>query len=89
MHYLSPYRIQNLNGPFTVEDDLFALGVSIWELYTEKRPFQGMTSGQAREMIRPGRTVDVEEIGDEEAVQVVQELMSHMLLKSIGMESSK
>jgi len=81
-NYLSPYRALNPKGPFTEEDDRFALGVTIWEIFTGKRPFIDWKGGYVREKIRAGFVVDLSEIEDEEARQVAEELMSYMLQKS-------
>ena len=79
--WLSPYRTLHLNDPSTVEDDLFALGVSIWELFTEKRPFEGLKDLAVRHLIRNGGTIDISEIEDEEAHEIVKGLMAFMLVK--------
>jgi serine/threonine protein kinase len=80
-HYLSPYRALH-PGPLTVEDDLFALGVSIWELFTDKRPFQGLKFGEERMLIKKGAIIDISEIEDDEVRCIVEELMSFMLAKT-------
>jgi hypothetical protein len=81
-NYLSPYRVANLDAPFSKEDDLYALGISIWDLYTGKHPLPGKIGPAVREAIRAGFVVDLSEIEDEEARQVAEKLMSHMLQKS-------
>ena len=53
--YLSLYRALHLGGPWTVEDDLFALGVSIWELFSRKTAFYGLKLGAIRESSRSFR----------------------------------
>ena len=77
--YLSPYRALHLGGPWTVEDDLFALGVSIWELFSSKTAFYGLKLGAIRESIRRGTGVDLSEIEDDDIVRVINGLMSAML----------
>ena len=72
--HLSPYRMAHMDGPFTMEDDLFALGVSIWELYTGKQPFHGERF--MRRLIREGSVVELSEIGDDEVIHLAEELMS-------------
>ena len=44
MWYAAPYRAVHWNGPLDIEDDYFALGVSIWELFTGRRLFEEMTT---------------------------------------------
>jgi hypothetical protein len=58
---------------------LFALDVSVWELFTGKLPFDG--SRGARQLISKGKTIDVSQIRDEKAFNLVKELMSGMLMK--------
>jgi serine/threonine protein kinase len=65
-NYVSPRRCQNnLNWPDdsdsapVVEDDLYALGLSIWELRSGKMPFDGVYADDIREMVKSGQTVDV------------------------------
>lgn len=79
--WLSPYRALHPNESPTVEDDLFALGVSVWELFTGKRPFEGLKGNAAGELIRNGKTINVDEIKDEEACKVVKKMMSGMLMR--------
>src|SRR5437762_1990735 len=81
--WLSPYRSLHLEEPFTAEDDLFALGVSIWELCTGKRPFDGLQAAEIRELIRKGAVVTVADIHDDEVRHKVEELMSPMLGKTL------
>jgi hypothetical protein len=72
-HYLSPRRCQNSGWPDhrdpapEVEDDLYALGLSIWELYTGKVPFDDVYEDDIREMVSARQTVNVEEVQDETA----------------------
>jgi serine/threonine protein kinase len=63
-NYVSPYRCRkNSNWPDdrdsapVVEDDLYALGLSIWELWTGEMPFDGLYADDIREMVRSGQTV--------------------------------
>ncbi|EAS27459.3 serine/threonine protein kinase [Coccidioides immitis RS] len=44
-NYISPRRTRNwpdgTDPPPTIEDDLYGLGLSLWELYTRRTPFEG------------------------------------------------
>ena len=77
--YLSPYRALHLSGSWTVEDDLFALGISIWELFSRKMAFYGLKLGVIRESIRRGTRVDLSEIEDDDIVRVINEFMFAIL----------
>jgi serine/threonine protein kinase len=79
--HMSPYRALHPKGPLTMEDDYFALGVTIWELFTGMRPFQGMKMGAIREVIRDGGVVNLDEIEDIDVRHAVEKLMSFMLAK--------
>ena len=80
-NYLSPRRCQNSGWPDhrdpapEVEDDLYALGLSIWELYTGKVPFDDVYEDDIREMVSAGQTVNVEEIQDETAKAYIYEYL--------------
>ena len=80
--WLSPYRSLHPTEPSTVEDDLFALGVSIWELFTDKRPFEGLKDPEVRQLISKGETINVSEIKDDGVRDIVKQLMSGMLVKT-------
>jgi len=84
--WLSPYRSRHIQEPPTIDDDLFALGVSIWELFVGRRPFEGLKGIATAQLIRKGETIDITEIGDAEARSMVRELMSGMLMKSCKLE---
>ena len=81
LEWLSSYRLLHEHEPPTKEDDLYALGVSIWELYTGKQPFQGLSTADAKLEIILGKTVDLSKMGDTEASGIVRELMAPMLMK--------
>ena len=69
MWYSAPDRAVHWNGPLDIEDDYFALGVSVWELFTGRRPFEEMDDNTVWKWIREGNVVDLEEITDEEALR--------------------
>ncbi|KAE9365166.1 kinase-like protein [Stipitochalara longipes BDJ] len=78
LNYSSPHRCQQNRGypeerysAPVVEDDLFALGLSVWELWKREVPFDDVYCDDIYQMISEGKTVDVEAIGDEEARQII------------------
>jgi serine/threonine protein kinase len=73
-NYVSPHQCQkNSNWPDdrdstpVIEDDLYALGLRIWELWTGEMPFDGVYADDIREMVKAGQTVDVTRVQDEAA----------------------
>lgn len=78
-HYASPdrWRKEGTYGempPPTKADDLYALGMSIWELYTGKMPYGEFAQDDnwLREELPKGKTVDVMEVDDEEVREVIK-----------------
>jgi hypothetical protein len=70
-NYVSPHRCQkNSNWPgdrnsaLVVQDDVYALGLSIWELWMGEMPFDGVYADDIREMVKAGQTVDVTRVQD-------------------------
>lgn len=82
-HYESPNR--RIRGeesgcyppPPIFEDDLYGLGLSIWQLYTGKVPNEDVAGDDLgmREMQLKGETVDVAEVEDLEAREILTELL--------------
>lgn len=77
-NYVSPHRCQkNSNWPDdrdsapVVEDELYALGLSIWELSMGEMPFDGVYANDIREMVKAGQTVDVTRVQDEATRAVI------------------
>ncbi|KAF3129490.1 hypothetical protein TWF594_010955 [Orbilia oligospora] len=58
---------EQMTMPPTKADDLYALAISVWELYTGKVPFEGIESGEEiRSHHSTGQTVDLTEVQDDE-----------------------
>lgn len=79
VNYISPrrshYYPDELPSPPTVNDDLYALGLSIWELYTGMAPFAGVYHDDIIEELKQGRTVDVDLVGEDN----IKETICHYL----------
>jgi serine/threonine protein kinase len=77
-HYVAPNR--NYFGnfqPATISDDLYALGLSIWAVYTRQVPFEEgyLTGRETRplwELVKSRRTVDVFEVDDVEVRSLIR-----------------
>lgn len=74
-NYISPHRTRNwpdsADPPPTVEDDSYSLGVSLWELYTKKTPFEDWYEDDIMRLLQRGETVDVEEVEDKDVKSVI------------------
>ncbi|KLJ13332.1 hypothetical protein EMPG_11706 [Blastomyces silverae] len=74
-NYISPHRTRNwpdgADPPPTIEDDLYGLGLSLWELYTRKTPFEGWYEDDIMYTLQRGETVDVDEVKDEDVKSVI------------------
>jgi serine/threonine protein kinase len=73
----SPYRLQGaINPPLIPEEDEYALGIAIWELFTEKRAFGEIDNeDDLEDAIRAGRKVDIDLV----EVAVVREFIRKCL----------
>jgi len=71
--------LRNLDLPLRKEDDLYALGLTIWELYTGKIPFEGLLEDKVEKLedkvekrIMADECVDMSEIGDTDMRKAVE-----------------
>lgn len=76
-NYLSPRRCESWREagviPPEVEDDLYALGLSIWELYTGKTPFDGECEDDIMDALAEGKTVNIDEVEDASVRPIIRE----------------
>lgn len=63
-HYLSPRRCALFFEPITMADDLYATGVSIWEIWMEVEPFKGINNEDVEEVVMAGLRPDIGAIDD-------------------------
>jgi serine/threonine protein kinase len=58
----SPYRLRKAtNPPLIPEEDEYALGIAVWELFTEKRAFAEIDNeDDLEDAIKAGRKVDID-----------------------------
>ena len=64
INYLAPNRCHFYTddtppAPPRVDDDLYGLGLSIWQLFTRQFPFEEWYEDDIVEVLRDGGTVDV------------------------------
>jgi hypothetical protein len=62
-------------APATISDDLYALGLSIWAVYTRKNPFEEILKDRLvcmEDILRERRTVDVMEVDDVEVRSLIR-----------------
>jgi hypothetical protein len=83
MRFESPNRLQRAEQsrrdppPPIVEDDLYGLGLSIWQLHTGEIPHREVAGDdlELKERQRERRTVDVAVVQDPEAREIITNLL--------------
>lgn len=75
--YLSPNRVRSWPkeriAPPTVKDDLYALGLCIWKLFTGKTPFYGYKSeDDIIYALQRGEMVNLDEVDDEDMKETIR-----------------
>jgi len=75
VNWMSRFRLENLNLPMNKADDFYALGLTIWEVFTGKVPFCGLQENEVEQSILAGETVDFSEIVDPDAREMVEKYM--------------
>ncbi|KAF3174866.1 hypothetical protein EYR41_002198 [Orbilia oligospora] len=74
--YYNKSRSQDDYVPPTRADDHYALAISVWELYTEKVPFEGIEFGEEiRSHHSTGQTVDLTEVQDDETREWIRGIL--------------
>ena len=81
VNYMSPFRCRNWpdgpDPPPTIEDDLYGLGLSIWELYTGKVPFEQDYIDDILDYVKTGQTVDVDEVKEEGVRETIRKYLRY------------
>lgn len=73
INYLAPNRDDNA-AP-TIIDDLYALGLSIWQLYSGTMPFANLDQDEISELLQQKKTVDLDIITDAEIRNIVTDYL--------------
>ncbi len=73
-NYLAPHR--DPNKPPTFVDDLYALGLSIWQLYSGRKPFANLEQDQILELLKRRKTVGLDVITDDPIRKIVARYLS-------------
>ena len=79
INYLSPNRChfycEYAPPPPTIEDDLYGLGVSIWQLFTGRFPFEDWYDDDIVEVLRGGGTVDVGQVQEAHVREIIKKYL--------------
>ncbi|KAF8749435.1 Protein kinase domain [Rhizoctonia solani] len=62
--YAAPALLSGNPRPLTVAEDLYSLGITIWEIYTGQIPFAGVDEDTLEDLIRSGGQPDMSLIDD-------------------------
>lgn len=93
MMYRPPWRVrqnlcQDIDPLLSIDDDLYGLGLSIWELFTGHRVYENIDGVEAEEnYIVEGYVVNVEEALDPDAIEKSWEYLQKGSRGLMGQES--
>jgi hypothetical protein len=80
--YRPPWRVRadwdDVPVPLSFDDDYYALGLAIWELWKGERVFQDLSTSEAEsEFVIHGVVVDVDEVQDPVAIDTIWKLLEY------------
>ncbi|KAF8749453.1 Protein kinase domain [Rhizoctonia solani] len=64
LQYAAPALLSRNPRPLTVAEDLYSLGITIWEIYTGQIPFDGFDKDTLEDFIRSGGQPDMSLVDD-------------------------
>jgi serine/threonine protein kinase len=76
LNWVSPIRLRNLDLPMRKADDLYALGLTIWEVFTGKVPFSGLAEDEVEAMLMVGNCIALSEIVEVEVREVIEKYLA-------------
>ncbi|KAJ3809806.1 kinase-like domain-containing protein [Lentinula lateritia] len=74
-HYASSRRCCLPQEPLALEEDLYATGVSIWEIWMEKVPFEDVEEVIVDELVMGGIRPDVQAVDDPEIAALIESFL--------------
>ncbi|KAJ3918409.1 kinase-like domain-containing protein [Lentinula edodes] len=74
-HYASSRRCCLPQEPLALEEDLYATGVSIWEIWMEKVPFEEVEEDIVDELVMGGIRPDVQAVDDPEIAALIESFL--------------
>jgi serine/threonine protein kinase len=80
VRWSSPYRLRSPNARLISKEDIYGLGIAVWELFTGRIPFGEIDSDDEEvdleEVIRSGETVDVVSVENCEAQNFIKQCLA-------------
>ena len=83
LNWISRERLMHLDLPLCKADDYYALGMTIWEVFSGKVPFEGLEEDQVEKAILAGKSVDLAVISEVD----VRETIAKYLMMGRNLDS--
>jgi serine/threonine protein kinase len=71
IQYTSPQRCKNPTKPLGIFDDIYALGTSVWEIWTEKIPYEEIDDDDIEDEIANGKQPSLSLVTDSQIKKII------------------